>query len=88
MTKNMQNFPGYGDDRRRRGVSTYAVPGLTECEMLIPAGKARLRIHFSGGSLSALGAVPATFTTRDPVVMKLIENSPQFLTGKIRKVLN
>lgn len=71
----------------RQGPGTYAVHGLTECELLIPAGHARLRIRFSGGSLSALGSVPATFTTRSRTVMQLIEKSPQFVQGRIRKVM-
>lgn len=71
----------------RRGISTYAVYGLTECQMLIPAGNARLRIHFSGGSLSALGTVPATFSTKSRIVMQLIEKSPQFLQGRIIKII-
>lgn len=83
MNKNMQPT-AIGDTHRM--VSTYAVYGLTECEMLIPAGNARLRIHFSGGSLSALGSVPATYTTRSRIVMRLIESSPQFMQGRIRKV--
>lgn len=81
----MQVYPQRTD---RNGVSTYAVHGLTECELLIPAGHAHLRIRFSGGSLSALGSVPATFTTRSRIVMQLIEKSPQFIQGRIRKVIS
>lgn len=84
MNKNMQTS---AISDTNRSASTYAVYGLTECEMLIPAGNARLRIHFSGGSLSALGSVPATYSTRSRMVMRLIEGSPLFKQGRIRKIL-
>lgn len=67
-------------DRKRR---IYGVEGMTECELLIPLGRARVRVHFSDGSTSAYGNVPARFATSDPVVQRAIEASPQFAAGKI-----
>lgn len=63
----------------------YLAPGFTEWIALIPIGKARIRIPFTGGSVSGYGTVPAKFTTSSAALAKLIENSRQFRTGKIIK---
>lgn len=61
----------------------YGVYGLTEWEALLPVGKAAVRIHFKGGSLSALGVVPATFSTACPALQELIQKSEHFRSGRI-----
>ena len=63
----------------------YAVDGLTEWIALIRVGKAKVRIPFTGGSLSGYGCVPARFVTQSAALRKLIEESTHFKTGKIRR---
>lgn len=69
-----------------RSRTVFGVYGLTEWETLIPAGRAKLRVRFTGGSLSGYGVVPATFTTYNLHVKLLIENSPQFKSGRIKRL--
>lgn len=64
----------------------YAVYGLTEWIALIRVGKAKVRIPFTGGSLSGYGCTPATFVTASPALMRLIENSSHFKCGRILKI--
>lgn len=52
---------------------------------LIPTRSNVLRVRFTGGSLSGYGVTPATFTTSNPVVMRMIEDSHLYKSGKIRK---
>lgn len=69
------------DGRRHRYV--YGVYGLSEWVALIPAGKARLRICFTGGGTSGHGTSAASFATRDASIATLIERSSYFRTGRI-----
>lgn len=66
--------------------ATYGVNGMMEWIALIPVGRNIVRVRFSGGSLSGYGVTPATFTTTNTVVMKMIENSSYFRRGKIRLI--
>lgn len=59
---------------------------MMEWIALIPTGHNIVRVRFSGGSLSGYGVTPATFTTSNPVVMKMIENSAYFKNRKIRLI--
>lgn len=70
----------------RPSQTVYGVYGLTEWQALIPAGKAVVRVSFTGGSASGFGIVPATFSTESPVIKSLIERSHYFRNGKIRKL--
>lgn len=63
---------------------TFGVFGLTEWETLIPAGLAKVRVRFTGGSLSGYGVTPATFVTRNMHIKELIVDSPQFKSGRIK----
>ena len=65
---------------------TYGVMGMMEWNALIPVGRSTLRVHFSGGTLTGYGATPATFTTDNPAVMRLIEDSYWYKIRKIRKI--
>lgn len=67
-----------------RRVVTYGVNGMMEWYAIIPAGKSTLRVHFTGGTVTGYGTTPATFTTDNPAVIHLIENSYWFKT--IRKI--
>lgn len=62
---------------------TYGVNGLMEWDTTIPVGKATMKVHFSGGSLTGYGVTPATFTTEDPMKQMIIEKSDYFKSGKI-----
>ena len=59
---------------------------MMEWVALIPTRHNIVRIRFKGGSLSGYGVTPATYTTRNPVVMRLIEESAWFRSGKIRLI--
>ena len=64
----------------------YGVYGLSEWVALIPVGKAKLRVSFTGGATNGYGTVPATFVTTDRSVSRIIENSEYFMTGRIRRI--
>jgi len=64
--------------------ATYGVTGMMEWVALIPTRSNMLRVRFTGGSLSGYGVTPATFTTENEVVMRMIEESRFFLQGRIR----
>lgn len=66
-----------------KSIKTYGVRGLMECVYYIPVGKAKLRLNFSGGVLTAYGNTPARYTTSDPVRQAIIEHSDLFKGGKI-----
>ena len=62
---------------------TYGVSGYMEWVSLIECGKATVKVHFSGGSLTGYGVTPAEFTTQNPMTQAIIENSKEFKSGKI-----
>ena len=66
--------------------TTYGVYNLIEWHALLRLGKAAVKVHFSGGSITTQGVTPATFTTEDPVIQFAIERSPEFRNGKIKVV--
>lgn len=82
MEKKKNNNNTGASPRERR---TYGVR-LMEWHALIPAGAGKIRVQFTGGSYSGFGQKPATFTTSDPVMMRLIEDSDYFKSGQIFKV--
>ncbi len=64
----------------------YGVYGLMEFVLHIKVAGGSLEVHFSGGQLSGYGVVPATYSTTDPVMCRLIESSPEFLKGRIKRL--
>lgn len=64
----------------------YGVYGIMEWQALIHTGRSSVRIPFTGGMLSAYGVVPATFSTANPALQRLIEQSAYFRRGKIVRV--
>lgn len=62
---------------------TYIAPGLLDLHLVLRAGCAWLTVEFKGGRLSGYGDYAATFATCDPSLQFLIENSPEFRTGRI-----
>lgn len=77
-------------ENKKRGApavrTVFGAYGYTECEMLVPVGRARLRVRFQGGAVSAFGVVPARFETSNPVLQAAIRRSPQYKSGRIRTV--
>ena len=62
---------------------TYGVRNLVEWQAIIPAGKGKLVVHFSGGSITAYGVTPATYKTDNPAHQAIIETSKHFRSGRI-----
>lgn len=64
----------------------YGVRGMMEYQALLRIGKASLRVTFTDGSATAMGSVPATFATANPVVQMAIEHSREYQSGLISKL--
>lgn len=62
----------------------YEVKGMMEWHPMFVAGRARVRVSFTGGHLGEGCVSPARFETSDPVVQRLIEKSAAFRSGRIR----
>lgn len=81
----MTNLNNKKRHHHRPHTYVYAVDGLTEWVALINVGKAKVRIPFTGGSMSAYGCVPARFGTYSQALAMLIEKSDHFINGKIKR---
>ncbi len=62
---------------------TYGVRGLLEWKMTLRAGKARIRVAFTGGSMGGNGVIPAKYVTDSPAIQRLIESSGYFRSGMV-----
>lgn len=62
---------------------TYGAPRLIDWVAQIKVGAATVRVHFTGGALTSYGVTPAEFSTSDPFLQKVIENSNFFKEGRI-----
>ncbi len=62
---------------------TYGAPRLVDWVAQIKAGAATLKVHFTGGALTTYGVTPAEYTTSDPFIQRVIENSTYFKEGRI-----
>lgn len=62
---------------------TYGAPRLVDWVAQIKVGAASVRVHFTGGALTSYGVTPAEFTTSNPFIQKVIENSSYFKEGRI-----
>lgn len=63
---------------------TYEAPGLIDWSAQIRVGRATLKVHFTGGAPSAYGVTPAEYTTDNPFMQRVIEQSGYFKEGRIR----
>lgn len=63
---------------------TYGIDNLVDWKAQLSVGKARVIVHFSGGAITRFGVTPAEFSTKDPLVQHVIENSQHFINGKIK----
>lgn len=57
---------------------------MMEFQAVIKVGRNNMKIHFSDGSLSAMGNNPAKYTTDNYMVQHAIENSSEYKRGLIR----
>lgn len=62
---------------------TYGAPRLVDWVAQIKAGAATVRVHFTGGALTSYGVTPAEYTTANPFIQKVIENSTYYKEGRI-----
>ncbi len=62
---------------------TYGAPRLVDWVAQIKAGAATVRVHFTGGALTQYGVTPAEYTTANPFIQKVIEQSSYFKEGRI-----
>ncbi len=62
---------------------TYGINGLIEFLGTFYAGKAKFSATFTGGTFTGIGMKPAVYTTENPVKQAIIENSPEFKSGRI-----
>lgn len=65
---------------------TYGAPRYMDWVAQLKAGAATVRIHFTGGALTAYGVTPAEYTTTNPVVQRVIEQSQYYKEGRIVKL--
>ena len=75
-----------GKGNNVRYLKTYGVRGLMEWQITLPTGrevKPFVTITFEGGQITGFGVLPATFTTDDSVLQKIIENSVYRREGRI-----
>jgi hypothetical protein len=63
----------------------YIAPGLLDFSMTIPVGDGWVRVEFTGGRSAGYGEYSAGYSTDDPVMIRLIENSREFRSGRVRK---
>lgn len=65
-------------------VKVYGIAGRTCAEIRIGMGKASLQIEFTKGCLDRRNFRPATYSTGNPVIQAMIENSDMF--GSLIKI--
>lgn len=65
---------------------TYGAPNLVDWVAQIKAGAATVRVHFTGGALTSYGVTPAEYTTENPFIQRVIEQSSYFKEGRITTV--
>lgn len=62
---------------------TYTATGYIEWVANINVGSASFQVPFTGGAVTKYGTVPAEYTTSDPVIQKIIEESCHFKNKRI-----
>lgn len=65
---------------------TYGVYGLTDYVAEIKSGKVTLKAHFTGGAMTSYGVTPASYSTSNEVIQRIIERSEQFKSGRIQLI--
>ncbi len=64
-------------------MKTYYINDIMEWHGLFRAGKCLVTIPFTGGHMCGGARTPASFATSDKVLQKIIENSPEWASGRI-----
>lgn len=64
-------------------IKTYAARGLLDFNTALDMAGAIMRISFTGGYMGQTGVISAKYTTDDPAIQKIIEDSKQFKSGRI-----
>ncbi len=64
-------------------LKTYGIRGMNEVHLLLPVGKCKMAVDFTGGNSGGDGASPAEFATKDPFTQSVIEHSDPFKRGYI-----
>lgn len=64
-------------------IKTYAVRGLIEWQMALCRGGLTLRICFTGGRMGTNGVLPAKYTTDNPAIQRMIEESEYFKQNRV-----
>lgn len=59
---------------------------MMEMEVVVKLGSARMKVPFTGGSMTAMGVNPAKFITDNLLTQKAIENSVQYKKGLIKRI--
>lgn len=59
---------------------------MKEWVALIPTRSNTLRVRFTGGTRTAFGVTPATFTTDNETVIRIIESSRFYKEKRIKKI--
>lgn len=62
---------------------TYGAHGLMEWYCRINCGGTSVNLPFKGGTISGTGSTPAKYTTENPLLQAIIENSEHFRSGRI-----
>lgn len=62
---------------------TYGAPRLVDWVAQIKVGAATVSVHFTGGALTTYGVTPAEYTTGNPFIQRVIEQSSYFKEGRI-----
>ncbi len=65
---------------------TYIAPGFIEFRLVLRLGEAWVSVTFKGGRIGGYGDYQAIFTTSDPVLQYMIEQSPDFKCKRIKDV--
>jgi hypothetical protein len=61
----------------------YGMRGVCEYVLRIPCGKATIVCNFTNGNLQSRQPIPASMTTSNPIVQRVIEASEKFKNKKI-----
>ncbi len=62
---------------------TYIAPGLLDLRLVLRAETAWITVEFKGARASGYGEYAAKYTTDDPSLQYLIEQSPEFRSRRI-----
>ena len=68
---------------------TYLVDGMMEWHLELETGLKRMpyiTVNFTGGQITGYGVSPARFTTDNPFVQNVIENSEYFSDKKSKRI--